>query len=193
MEYIQFSDKVLLQLLSTSDEQAFRVIYERYWRELYLSVYQRIKISEVAEEIVQDVFVSLWQKREQSKIEQLRAYLFTAVKYRLIKYIEANVVRQKYVDHTKRQLVEEDYSGEQAFSLHELMKAIEDVIHKMPAKTERVFRLSRFEQCSVREIALSLNLTEKAVEYHITKSLKLLRTSLKDYIVLIAACLILIK
>lgn len=176
------TDDLLIRLLQASDEKAFRVLYQRYWKKLYTTACYKLKNKEAAEEIVQNIFVSLWEKRTALNIESLDDYLFTAVRYKVINYVESLMVRQASQKHLAGNTTDE--STEATIMINDLHAAIQQALLQLPAKTREVFTMSRFEKCSVREIAGHMGLTEKAVEYHITQSLKLLRVSLKDYMVL---------
>lgn len=176
------TDDLLLRLLQASDEHAFRELYQRYWKKLFTTACYKLKSKEAAEEIVQNIFVSLWEKRATLQIENLENYLYIAVKYKVINYVEALMVRQA----GQKQLAGNttDESTEATIMINDLHAAIQQALTQLPAKTREVFTMSRFEKYTVREIAGHMNLTEKAVEYHITQSLKLLRVSLKDYMVI---------
>lgn len=175
------TDDLLLRLLQTSDEHAFRELYQRYWKKLFTTACYKLKSKEAAEEIVQNIFVSLWEKRATLQIDSLEDYLYIAVKYKVINYVESLMVRQA----GQKQLAGNttDESTEATIMINDLHAAIQQALKQLPAKTREVFTMSRFERCSVREIARHMGLTEKAVEYHITQSLKLMRVSLKDYMV----------
>jgi len=176
------TDDLLLRLLQASDEHAFRELYQRYWKKLFTTACYKLKSKEAAEEIVQNIFVSLWEKRATLQVENLENYLYIAVKYKVINYVEALMVRQA----GQKQLAGNttDESTEATIMINDLHAAIQQALTQLPAKTREVFTMSRFEKYTVREIAGHMNLTEKAVEYHITQSLKLLRVSLKDYMVI---------
>jgi RNA polymerase sigma-70 factor (ECF subfamily) len=176
------TDDLLLRLLQASDEHAFRELYQRYWKKLFTTACYKLKSKEAAEEIVQNIFVSLWEKRATLQVESLENYLYIAVKYKVINYVESLMVRQA----GQKQLAGNttDESTEATIMINDLHAAIQQALTQLPAKTREVFTMSRFEKYTVREIARHMNLTEKAVEYHITQSLKLMRVSLKDYMVL---------
>ncbi|SFD77924.1 RNA polymerase sigma-70 factor, ECF subfamily [Chitinophaga sp. CF118] len=182
MSFELLTDELLLRLLKASDENAFRTLYERYWKRLFAMACYKLKNKEAAEEIVQNIFVSLWEKRAVLQIEKLEEYLFTAVKYKVINYVDAMMVRQ--VSQKNMPGTSTDESTEATILINDLHHAIQQALAKLPPKTREVFTLSRFEKYSVKEIAHHMNLTEKAVEYHITQSLKLMRVSLKDFMVL---------
>jgi RNA polymerase sigma-70 factor (family 1) len=183
MAYQLLTDEILLKLLKASDEEAYKEIYLRHWRPLFVTAYRKVHIKEVAEELVQNIFLSLWEKRDIANIEQLGAYLNTAVKYQVLNYIKTCIIKEKYAHLVKvrPELVEED--GDSMLVMHELSDAINKAINQLPEKSRIIFQLSRFENRSIKEIAQLLSVSEKVVEYHITKSLKSLRLELKDFIV----------
>jgi RNA polymerase sigma-70 factor (family 1) len=182
MSYDLFADEILVKLLKVSDEDAFRQIYNRYWKPAYFTALKKTHNKEVAEELVQNIFLGLWERRESSSIEQLNAYLNTAVKYQVLNYIKSSIIKQRHSVLLRKQpeLAEDD--SDSVLIMHELSAAIENAINQLPEKSRVIFRLSRFENRSIKEIAQLLSVSEKVVEYHITKSLKAMRLELKDFI-----------
>lgn len=148
--------------------------------------YSRVRSKEVTEEIVQDIFTSLWDKRASLSINHLPSYLFTAVKYKALNYIESRLVYEKYWDYYKHYVPQQEDATESIVEFNELMEAIEEGMEHLPEKSKKVFRLNRLEGRSVPEIANILNLSEKAIQYHITQSVKKLRVHLKNYILSLA-------
>jgi RNA polymerase sigma-70 factor (ECF subfamily) len=187
MEYELLCDEILLKLLKASDDKAFKEIYNRYWRQLYQSTYIKARSHDVAEEIVQNIFVSLWEKRTTSSIEHLESYLHTAVKYRVINYFKSFLVKEKYLKNLKQQYSEAEDTSATNLLLHELNSIIDKAIRELPEKTQVIFNLSRTEHYTVKQISESMHLSEKAVEYHITKSLKQLRFYLKEIMSVVIA------
>jgi RNA polymerase sigma factor (sigma-70 family) len=182
MSYQLLADDLLVRLLSTSDEKAFRVIYERYWEKIYFSVLKKINSREAAEELTQNLFVSLWEKREKATIKHLENYLSVAIKYIVINYIESCIARQNaLVGIAGGDLA--DNTAEEKLLFDEVDAAIKRATSLLPPKTREIFKLSRLDRHSVREIAQIMNLSEKAVEYHITQSLKMMRLQLKEFMV----------
>lgn len=180
MSYELLNDELLLKLLKTSDEKAFQEIYVRYWKQIYLNALKKLRSADLAEELTQSLFVSLWEKREQNSIDNLPAYLNTAVRYKVINYIESRYSRQWNLQKDLSEALADD-ATDHSILLDDLNAAIYRAIELLPAKTQEVFKLSRFDRYSVREIAMQMNLSEKAVEYHITQSLKHMRLHLKEY------------
>ena len=181
MNYRLLDDEVLLKFLRISDDLAFKEIYLRYWKRLFYSVLARIDNKEIAEDIVQGVFTDLWEKRETSSIRVLHAYLDTAVKYRVINYINAVISQKKHLSKFSEKQKTEESHTDLLLLVQELNDNIDKALSQLPTKTQTIFRLSRFEQHSNKEISKIMDLSEKAVEYHISQSLKSLRFYLKDF------------
>lgn len=182
MDYRLLADDVLLKLLKISDELAYKEIYLRYWRKLYFSAVNKTNSKEVAEDILQSVFTDLWDRRERHNIINIAAYLETAVKYQIINYIKSAI--SKRARHTGLSELQnsEESTADLTLLVRELNTAIDKAISQLPQKTQTIFRLSRFEKQSNKDISRIMDLSEKAVEYHITQSLKLLRLNLQDFI-----------
>ena len=193
MDYGLLADDVLLKLLRISDEFAYKEIYLRYWRRLYRTCVSKTNSKEVAEDIVQSIFADLWDRREHHTIINMAAYLETAVKYQVINYIKAAISkRAQYTGYSEGQKTEEN-PADLPLLVQELSVAIEKAISQLPQKTQTIFRLSRFEKQSNKDISRMMDLSEKAVEYHITQSLKSLRFFLKDFILVDLVLLLLVN
>lgn len=175
------SDAVLLCLLKNGDHEAFRELYRRYWRDCYLTVLRKSNNTELAEDITQVVFESLWQNRRTTNIKNLPAYLMNATRYRFVAFIKAKYHMAAYEKETAATGIRETNHVENEFLVKEILEAVQRGVSMMPPKTKEVYMLSREKFHSIKEIAEQLQLTEKAVEYHITKSLRLMRLVLKDF------------
>lgn len=186
MEYCNSTDAELLTKIKQSDHQAFKEIYKRYWKVCFLQLFRKSNSKELAEELTQNVFISLWERRHIHEISHLSSYLTSAVRYSFINYLKNAVQFDRYADYKKGQGEIGANSLEEQLSVRELAISIEKGINLLPRKTREVFVLSRLEYNSVKEIAQKLKISEKAVEYHITQSLKAMRLALKDYMIIIA-------
>ncbi|RZK17044.1 MAG: sigma-70 family RNA polymerase sigma factor [Hymenobacter sp.] len=188
-KYASFSDADLLAALRADDAGSFAEIYTRYCYQLFTLASRKLNSREAAEELVQDLFESLWSRRADHDIQQLKQYLFSALRYRIINYVKAQQVRAGYELYCRLASSEADTATEEALATNELRVALLASVRKLPAKSREIFQLSRLEQYSVAEISGRVNLSEKTVEYHLTKSLKLLRSYLRDFLVLVVvAC-----
>lgn len=184
MPFSNSTDKELLAAIAHDDEKAFTELCRRYWRKVHASAYARVRSTEVTKEIVQELFTSLWDKRASVSINHLPSYLFNAVKYKVLNYIDSRLVYQKYWDYYKRYVPQHDDATEATVQFNELMLAVEEGMEHLPEKSKDVFRLNHLEGHSVSEIAGLMNLSEKTVHYHLRQSLKKLRLHLKGHTLL---------
>lgn len=184
----------MLSSLNKGDIAAFEQIYQLYWSDLYNYAYNIVRNKIVCEEIIQETFFSLWTKREQLQITQsLKAYLFTAVKFQTINYIRSEKVKRdyasSYASFTKPAV---DNSNEESIHLSDLKGIIENEVAKLPEKCQQIFRLSRNEHQSIKNIADLMNISHKTVENQLTKALRQLRSSLGQFfslsILILAVC-----
>jgi|SRR5690554_4143426 len=178
-----YSDEQLLTLIKCGDERAFDLLYKKHWSLLFDAAYKRLKSREVAEEIVQDLFASLWSSRKHIEIQQsFLAYIHSALKYKVISYYRSNAIQNKYLDTLQHEKSGFVLHVEEKLIYNELNTAIEAEIIGLPDKCRKVFNLSRKENLSFKEIALQMDISVNTVEKHIGKALKILRTNLKEYI-----------
>ena len=184
MDYRLLPDETLLKFLKIDDAFAFEELYRRHWQKMFYLVIQKINNKKVSEDIVQTVFTDLWEKRSVRTIQNISSYLSTAVKFQVINFINSTITK-KLINVS---VVESDITDENTADLSVLMKeittAIDEAINKLPEKSQTIFKLSRYDQRTNKEISSIMNLSEKAVEYHITNSLKSLRFQLKDFVVI---------
>jgi RNA polymerase sigma-70 factor (family 1) len=182
MEYKVLSDELLVKLLRVGEQEAFEEIYRRYWQKLLRSAQFKLRSKEIIEELLQDLFISLWEKREKVSIENLEAYLSTSLKYLIINQIKKQILQEKFIEYTFKKSEQID-DVDESVAFNELSVAIETAIGQLPEKTQLIFRLNRLEYLSVKEIAQKLSIPERTIEYHITQALKSLRVHLREFIV----------
>jgi len=180
--YKALSDNELIHLLRQDDEQALSALYLRYWDKLLSVACHRLDDPEGAEEVVQDVFFALWKRRESLDIKySLSTYLAVAVKYRII-----NLMDKQYRLRNKEKLlppkVEFEPSPEEYVFEKELWEKIEASIKQLPSKCQIVFRMSREEGKTYKEIAAELDIAEKSVEAHMSKAIRDIRSNLTSIV-----------
>jgi RNA polymerase sigma-70 factor (ECF subfamily) len=171
----------LLDLLKQGDKQAYEKIYHTFSKELLLAAYKKTGDKLIAEEIVQNIFISLWERKEELNISNLHGYLFGAMKFAVINHIRSLVMENKYMEYQSLTYSENDQDTHHQIELHDLSSLIEQSLNSLPEKTQEVFRLSRFQHQSTKAISASMNISEKAVEYHITQSIKRIREYIKNF------------
>ena len=178
----RFNDDEHLEGLRNESVRSFKKIYDFYWPKLYSVAVRKTGKKEVAEELVQEIFLNLWLKRKTIVItSNLEAYLVTAVKYSIINYYQSQLVRDKYQSMIEPAMASANFT-EQAVFIAELQEIFKKGLQTLSNKSRQIFEKSRFQNLSNKEIARELQLTDKAVEFHITKSLKHLKVFLKDFV-----------
>ncbi|RVT97323.1 RNA polymerase sigma-70 factor [Mucilaginibacter limnophilus] len=182
--YTQLSDTELVALLKSEDNSgAFREIYNRYWGELYNTAYKRLKSYEIAEELVQDLFADLWLRRGSLNITTLlKAYLFGAMRYLIIKQIHLEMSESEYQIIAAMNNIIIDNSTEETIFVNDLYNRLQVQMDNLPTRCREVFDLSRNKHRTNKEIAHSLGITEKTVENQITRALRYLKTTLRSFL-----------
>lgn len=177
------SDEVLLTRMRQDDAKAFSLIYDRYWEGLFITAIKALRGREEAEDVVQDVFLSLWNRRQELDIrESLGAYLQTSIRYKAIHYIEKNITRRDYLALLTEASVDHlPAMAELQLALKEVQSTIQEVIGAMPPKMREVYELSRQEQLTHKEIAERLGISPETVKKHIQHALQLIRNRLSDH------------
>lgn len=190
----QASEKLILQNLKNGDRSAFRYLFQKYYQPLFLFA-RKFVDEEQAKDFVQDCFSELWQNRQKVEITiSLSAYLFTVIKNRCYKYLKKE--QQKTTQSSNfglllRQKELEYYSNSEKSILEFGIKdRIEKVTNLLPQKCCEVFKESRHNGLSNKEIAEKYKISVKAVEKHISKALSLFKEEFKDIIAILFAIII---
>jgi len=183
IRYAELDDVAILILLTDGDEKAFTEIYNRYWKRLISLAYSHTKDKFVAEEIVQEVFFSLWNRKACLEIKSLNAYLATAVKFSVFKQLNTRMRQTKIITGMSKNL---SYDlPDDLLQAKFLEEYINNIIEQLPEKCKLVYIYSRKNEMSVQEIASEMNIAGKTVEAHLTKALKVLRLNLKELLILL--------
>lgn len=177
------NEKLLLERFIAGDEQAFESLFKKYYQLLLKVAKFVIEDSEQSEELVQDVFVNVWEKRANVNPEaSFKNYMITAVRNRCYNHIKAKKKTHSIDDdETWQEELVADTRTESRVNFNEMRRAIEAAIDKLPEQCKIIFQLSRYEGMSYKEIAEALDLAPKTVENQVGRALKMLRVELKDY------------
>lgn len=173
VRYSSYDDAMLLRLLQQSDERAFTEIYNRYWKRLYAIAWHHYPSRETAEDIIHDIFSAIWRRREMLDIQSLPNYLATAVKHRVFN----EVAKQQ-----RKEFSIAEGTAENLADFRFTMEMVHQEINRLPEKSRIVFQHSRLQGKPNKQIARELNISEKAVEKHISKALKILRAQLHSFL-----------
>jgi RNA polymerase sigma-70 factor (family 1) len=173
-------EKELLEELLLNGEKGFTAIYELYAPSLIGYTAARVASLEEARDIVHDLFVHLWEERANIAItHSLRAFLFAAVRYRIIDHIRRNITRREYAEKLQALHTEMEVNNELAIEAKDLHQTIEKAISEWPPRVQEIYRLSRQQHRSIAEIADELQLSPQTVKNQLTTALSLLRSLLQ--------------
>lgn len=173
------TEEELLALIRSGDASALSIIYSRYWQPLFLAAYNILKDKAASEDILQDVFLQLCQRKEGLHISiSLKAYLYAATRYGVYRYISKGKAREAVFGNLPERL--ETQSPEADLLLKEVHAQVLAIADSLPEKCREAFLLSRYEHLSHKEIAGRLHISPKTVENQIAKALRVLRASLGD-------------
>ncbi|PVH27050.1 RNA polymerase sigma-70 factor [Sphingobacterium corticibacter] len=162
----------LLQITTDS----FKQLFERYWKRLFAFAIKMTADEEDAKEIVQEIFKSLWERRDNLNIQDVERYLLRSVKLKTMEYMRNKSTKQRHHDIILS-TTKIDYEDQQV-QVKELSHKVNNLVESLPKQCKNVFKMSREEGMTNKEIAHLLLISERAVEYHISKALSALKIGL---------------
>jgi RNA polymerase sigma-70 factor (ECF subfamily) len=163
------------------EEHAFGQLFKDNFKNMYAYAYTLVKDESTAKELAQQVFVNLWQKKDKlPSPDILVRYLYTSIYNASLNHLSHLKVRAAYRRHYLHSSEKATPASEQ-LQQKEMEKKIAEAYHELPEKSRLIFQLSRYEGLKNAEIAHKLQVSEKAVEKHMTKALKIFRSKLKEY------------
>nr|WP_121272229.1 RNA polymerase sigma-70 factor [Pedobacter schmidteae] len=171
------SDVELLCFLKEDNSDAFEEIYNKYWPKLYLSAYNLLRDRYAAEDIVQEVLVQLWMKRQSQTIESLNSYLYAAVRFQVFNLIRSGKVREHFFNRIEELSIEN--TAEDHLYAQDVLKKIDEGLAELPDRCREIFTLSRKDQLSTKEIAARLGIAPKTVENQLTIAIRRLRSTME--------------
>lgn len=163
------------------DHQSFEQAYEIYWEKVFAVCYNNIKEVEPAKGMVQDIFKSLWERRSELEIEKIENYLIRSAKFKAFEYIRNKVNRQKHNEFQMMDCLVSSNCTEEQVLFNDLSEKVGVLVDTLPCQCKRVYKMSREQGMTNREIAALLSISERAVEYHITKAMTKLKIGLANY------------
>lgn len=183
MQNIPHSEEELLRLLADGDEHAFQVIFERHWDAVFSTALLLTKSGSVAEDVAQDVFTMLWEKRASlAGVGKLEGFLFVSARNiiysRFRKLASQDAYRQYILSCFREDGVE---SAQEAAELRELDRTIQQAIRLLPPQQQKAFRLSRFEGMQHEEIAVTMGVSRITIKSYIVQAIASLRKAIANY------------
>lgn len=189
IEYIELQDDALTALLANNDNKAFEALYQRYAHDLYQHAYTRFPVPHLLEDMIQDIFIHLYKKRNTlGEVKNVKAYLYAAMRNRIFNEIRNSLLHEKHHQQLSTTGVTET---EINYDVKLLEKRLSQALDKLTERSREIFLLSRRDQLSNKEIAQRLGISVKAVEKHMGKSLQVMRNEFKDYGLILALTVVL--
>ena len=172
------NDNELTLLLKQGNDSAFTEIYNRYWNKLYFIAYKLLKDSYSAEEIVQEVFLTLWKKREVLTIKSLTQYLAAMTRYAVYRHL----AKDKHTQEQENALGTLNTTRNSEIDIDNkiLLENILKLSDKLPEKCRLVFQYNKLQDQSLADVAEQLNISQKTAEGHLTKALRVIRSNFGD-------------
>jgi RNA polymerase sigma-70 factor (ECF subfamily) len=169
-------EKALLRLVSEGDESAFRKIYDAYHDHIYNAAFAFTKSPHIAEDIVQEAFCKVWDKRSLlPSVEKFDAWLFIIARNQIMTELKSRMRHAEFVEYLRKFLTESEETPLQDLISRESESIIRDAVEILPPQQKAVFSLSREEGLSQEEIALKLNISKNTVRNHMNAALKFIR------------------
>ncbi len=175
-------DSKLIQLLKQGDESAFETLYHKYVDKVFYFALRYLKSREDAEGLTQDIFIKIWENRDTLNPDlSLNSYIFTIAKNTIFNKNRKKINEKAYAEYLKQHLDTVYDKTENEILLNEVKAWIDKAVDMLPEKRKYIFKLSRFEGLSYKEISEKLNLSERTVETHIRLALKAVREMLEKH------------
>ena len=176
----------LLKLLKNGDMNAFDIIYKKYSRRLYGFIFRYVKQTVDTEEIVQEVFIKIWQSRDKINIySSFEAFLFTVAHNTTVNLLKKRATEQKYAEHVKSlQHINEVYEITDEIHYKELRHKFQGLLNELSPRQREIFQLSRDEGLSHKEIAEKLGISTNTVKNHLVTTLSFLRSRLDNGLII---------
>ncbi len=184
----RIDEEQLLNQLSEGDEKSFKKIFNAYFNILFTYAHNLLEKPFIAEDVVEDVFLKLWERREVIRIEgPLISYLLASVKNACLDQIKSEKVRRNYRERViKKTLLDENFEFHKIISVDpfreaELKKTVRKSVQNLPADYRKVFIMSRYYNMTNREIADKLGISSHTIGKYLNLALQQLKNSLKDF------------
>lgn len=183
-KYQTYGDEQLATLLLDGDRTAFEEIYKRYFGVIYAFARKMLHDDEQAEDMTQEIFMSLYEKSDVLNISSLKAYLYQSARYSIIDYCRKQKTKFNYLEGLREFYAQGEWSTDEKVIESELQRQIEKEIQALPPKMRALFEMSRKEYLSNKEIAARAGLTEGTVRVQIHHAITKLRSKLTAFVLL---------
>jgi RNA polymerase sigma-70 factor, ECF subfamily len=175
------SDNLLVKMIRQNDKSAFKLLYDRYSRKIYFFALKYLGNDVEAEELVQSVFINVWENRVTLDPENsVKSYIYKAAVNHIYNYLKKKAIHTRFIESQIHKDEPGSNVSDDEIIFHDLEKSINLVVESMPSQQQKIFQLSRYEGLTHKEIARKLDLSVRTVENQMYRALKKLKTSLKE-------------
>lgn len=189
-EHVWHSKESLLERLKLGDLEAFNMIYEQYWSVLINESYKRLHNMALCEEVVQDVFIDLWQQRALREIQNLEAYLRTCMKFKVFEIYRKNRRTKSMLEENLSLMQEHEISEYDQYAEKDLKSLIQEWIAHLPQKRKEIFKMRYLDELSTKEISEMTESSQNTVQNHLGISIAKLRKLIIQHFLVITLILL---
>ncbi|MHA7110037.1 RNA polymerase sigma-70 factor [Sunxiuqinia elliptica] len=175
-----FNQDRILKELAKSNKQALEELFNYYYPRLYNFSKSFLKLEDGIDDVLQEVFLKIWHNRAEIKrSESFNSYIFTITRNLLLNELRSRLNNQKLRDRILEASVAEEFLSMGNVEYDELKEKVEEIINELPQKQREIFRMSRIEGLSHKEIAEKKSISTKTVEYHIGQSISMIKSRME--------------
>ncbi len=178
-----YNEKEILKRIAADDAEAFAVLFNHWRNKLYTYIYRMTESADIAEDMVQEVFMSVWKKRNcLADIECFDAWLFRISKNRFLTVAKRKAMEKRVLSQVAVPWGYADYRGSDEMLLHkQLEQQLQVAIERLPLRQKQVYQLLRIENANQEEAALKLNISPSTVKNHFTEALRKVKRYIHNY------------
>ena len=183
--HLEANERELREAIKFGDQKAFKILFDRYFPTLIATASHYLQDENECENIVQDIFLNIWLKREVLEIRDFKSYLKAAARYHVYKVIRSKNLAGSVIftdENLENESVYAINSGEEWLNVSALKTQISGYLRMLPKRCREIFLMSREENLTNSEIAEKLNISKRSVENQITAALHHLRVNIKNYL-----------
>ena len=180
----QYNDTELLELLAQDNREAFDTLYDRYWEMLFQAAFKRLRNKDQCKDLIQDVFVDLWCRRGQVTINNIKAYLLTAVRFQVYKLVAKEKAGPGFFELYET-IASSTFGAEGTIIEKEFLEHVKAWIDELPEKKRTMFLLHTQHDKSTKEIASELSLSQKTVQNQLGSIIYRLRLHIANFFMML--------
>lgn len=173
--------KLLVKQLIDGDKNALDKLYHFYYPRLFSFIKGFMKVDDDIDDVIQDVFIKLWENRNNiTNIETFNSWIFTVTKNEVISLFRLKIKKAEFESRIREKAIQTESLTDNTLEYNEIKERVDRLIDQLPEKRRQIFRLSREQGLSQKEIANQLGISVKTVEDHMMHAIRFMRENLKS-------------